>query len=154
MSKRNVQKINDIISAAAKAASRTQSSYVTVEHLLYALADDKEVSEIMREFDLDTNNLKDLLNEYLLSNRAEQDPRNPPSKTLVLERVFNRAFTQTIFAGRQSLEPRDLFVSIMSEKNTPAYSILKAFNVGREQVVDKFKEIEQGQQEVKKAEKQ
>ena len=60
MSKRNVQKINDIISAAAKAASRTQSSYVTVEHLLYALADDKEVSEIMREFDLDTNNLKDL----------------------------------------------------------------------------------------------
>ena len=154
MSKRNVQKINDIISAAAKAASRTQSSYVTVEHLLYALADDKEVSEIMREFDLDTNNLKYLLNEYLLSNRAEQDPRNPPSKTLVLERVFNRAFTQTIFAGRQSLEPRDLFVSIMSEKNTPAYSILKAFNVGREQVVDKFKEIEQGQQEVKKAEKQ
>ena len=154
MSKKQVQKINNIIEGATKAAKRTASSYVTVEHLLYALIDDEEVNAILHEFELDTNHLKDLLNEYLLTNRVEEDPRTPPSKTLVLERTFNRAFTQTIFAGRKSLEPRDLFVSIMSEKNTPAYTILKAFNISREHVIDKFKEIEQGQQEVQKAEKQ
>ena len=154
MSKKQVQKINNIIEGATKAAKRTASSYVTVEHLLYALIDDEEVNAILHEFELDTNHLKDLLNEYLLTNRVEEDPRTPPSKTLVLERTFNRAFTQTIFAGRKSLEPRDLFVSIMSEKNTPAYTILKAFNISREHVIDKFKEIEQGQQEVQKAERQ
>mgnify|MGYP001489017062 CR=1 FL=1 len=154
MSKKQVQKINNIIEGATKAAKRTASSYVTVEHLLYALIDDEEVNAILHEFELDTNHLKDLLNEYLLTNRVEEEPRTPPSKTLVLERTFNRAFTQTIFAGRKSLEPRDLFVSIMSEKNTPAYTILKAFNISREHVIDKFKEIEQGQQEVQKAEKQ
>ena len=154
MSKKQVQKINNIIEGATKAAKRTASSYVTVEHLLYALIDDEEVNAILHEFELDTNHLKDLLNEYLLTNRVEDDPRTPPSKTLVLERTFNRAFTQTIFAGRKSLEPRDLFVSIMSEKNTPAYTILNAFNISRDQVIGKFKEIEQGQQEVQKAEKQ
>ena len=154
MSKKQVQKINNIIEGATKAAKRTASSYVTVEHLLYALIDDEEVNAILHEFELDTNHLKDLLNEYLLTNRVEEEPRTPPSKTLVLERTFNRAFTQTIFAGRKSLEPRDLFVSIMSEKNTPAYTILNAFNISRDQVIGKFKEIEQGQQEVQKAEKQ
>ena len=154
MSKKNVQKINKIINNSTNAAKRTASSYVTVEHLLYALIDDDEVNTILREFEVDTNHLKDLLNEYMLTNRAEEDPRTPPSKTLVLERTFNRAFTQTIFAGRKALEPRDLFVSIMSERNTPSYTILTAFNISRDQVISKFKEIEQGQQELQKVERQ
>ena len=130
---------------SVKAATRTYSSYVTVEHLLYALLDDEEVKQIISEFDVEIDHVKDLLNEYLLEQRIEKDPRHPPAKTLVLERVFNRAFTQTIFAGRKTLEPRDLFVSIMSEKNTPAYAMLTAFGVSREQVINKFKEIEAGQ---------
>jgi len=154
VSKKNVQKINKIINNSTNAAKRTASSYVTVEHLLYALIDDDEVNTILREFEVDTNHLKDLLNEYMLTNRAEEDPRTPPSKTLVLERTFNRAFTQTIFAGRKALEPRDLFVSIMSERNTPSYTILTAFNISRDQVISKFKEIEQGQQELQKVERQ
>jgi len=154
VSNKNVKKINDIMNRSVKAATRTYSSYVTVEHLLYALLDDEEVKQIISEFDVEIDHVKDLLNEYLLEQRIEKDPRHPPAKTLVLERVFNRAFTQTIFAGRKTLEPRDLFVSIMSEKNTPAYAMLTAFSVSREQVINKFKEIEVGQQEVQKAEKE
>ena len=155
MSKReNMQRINSIITKATEVAKRTSSSYVTVEHLLYALVDDEEIDKIMGDFGVDKNHIKDLLNEYMIEYRVEPQPAQPPRKTLKLERTFNRAFTQTIFAGRQSLEPRDLFISIMSEDDTPAYSILNAFDVGKEEVVSKFKEIEAGKVEVQQKEQQ
>ncbi len=135
-------RINKIISAATQAANRTSSSYVTVEHLLYGLLDDAEIVKIVDHFHVKPDHIKDLLNEYLMMNRSESNPIMPPHKTLTLERTFNRAFTQSIFSGRKVLEPRDLFISIMSEKNTPAYGILNAFDIDKDNVVDKFKELE------------
>ena len=49
-----------------------------------------------------------------------------PRKTQGLERVFNRAVTQVIFSGRKTLLPRDILVSILSEKESYAcYYMLK-----------------------------
>ena len=59
----------------------------------------------------------------------------PPRKTQAIERVFNRAVTQVIFSGRKTLLPRDILVSIMSEKESYALYYLKKNNVTRQSLI-------------------
>ena len=47
-----------------------------------------------------------------------------PRKTASLDRVFHRAFTQVIFAGRKNIEPKDLLVSLLSEGESYAFYFL------------------------------
>ena len=58
-----------------------------------------------------------------------------PKKTQMLERVFNRAFTQALFNGRNKLDPRDLLISILTEENSPAVYLLNQNDISRDTLV-------------------
>ena len=57
-----------------------------------------------------------------------------PKKTVMLERVFHRAFTQALFNGRQHLDTRDLLISILSETTTPAAFIMNSKGISRDSI--------------------
>jgi ATP-dependent Clp protease ATP-binding subunit ClpA len=59
--------------------------------------------------------------QYLVSDNVDV-----PKKTHSLERVFNRAFTQVLFSGRQHMQVIDLYLSILTEEKSYArYFLLK-----------------------------
>ena len=109
--------------------------YVTLEHLLMVLLENDEVQDIIYDLEQDPTDISKNLEVYLDTEveKVADEKYKEPKKTVMLERVFNRAFTQALFNGRQSLDPRDLFISILSEESTAAFKILNG--ITRDNVV-------------------
>lgn len=100
--------------------------YVTLEHLLLILLENDEVQDIIYDLQKDPVEISNKLTMFLETEIDSLPDENytEPKKTITLERVFNRAFTQALFNGRQQLDPRDLFISILSEEKTPGVHLL------------------------------
>jgi ATP-dependent Clp protease ATP-binding subunit ClpA len=75
----------------------------------------------------DISALEQELIDYLDSDQSlVSDNVDVPKKTHSLERVFNRAFTQVLFSGRQHMQVIDLYLSILTEEKSYArYFLLK-----------------------------
>ena len=52
--------------------------------------------------------------------------------------MFNRAVTQVIFSGRKKLTIKDIFVSLLSEKNSHALYFLKKNNITRQAIIEQL----------------
>jgi ATP-dependent Clp protease ATP-binding subunit ClpA len=122
-----------VINDASALARQLQHKYVMLEHLLLSMVRFKPFNELMIKFGADVNGLANDLESYLHKQTPlilDTDPTNisehHPKKTNALERVFNRALTQVLFQGRDSIQLIDIFLSITVENNSnAAYFILK-----------------------------
>jgi ATP-dependent Clp protease ATP-binding subunit ClpA len=130
--------INTIIETATECAATKNHEYVTLEHLLLAMVNHPPFKVIIEQFGADSAGLiEDLesyldLQTYLISKGYDIVPK----KTHSLERVFNRAFTQVLFSGRQHMQVIDLFLSIMSEEKSHARHYLIKYGLDRKKLVD------------------
>ena len=128
--------IEIIIENASNIASSKSHEYVTLEHLLQGMLTSEKFGEFLTSYGLDvvrmTAELDDYLSkqDYLISKSMVE-----PKKTHSLERVFNRAYTQVLFSGRQSLQSIDLFLSIMSEDKSHAHYFMVKYGVDRNKIV-------------------
>ena len=130
-------RVNFAIERAVKKAKLLTHEYVTIEHLLYSMLEEDDVLHLMGRMQVDVgaivNEIEDFLksrDDIILENESE------PRKTLALDRIFNRAVTQAIFSGSKQLVCRDIFISILSEKSSTAYYILKKYGVTRSKAIE------------------
>jgi ATP-dependent Clp protease ATP-binding subunit ClpA len=134
---KNSDRIEHIVEKTYRLSKDYKHLYVQIEHLLAVILDSEEVEDIFLDFGIEAKDVSRKIYEYLESEieRSNDDDSNP-QKTVMLERVFHRAFTQALFNGRNNLDPRDLLISILSEKNTPATYMLSMYGITRETVVN------------------
>lgn len=113
-----------------------RNHYVQIEHLLAVILDTEEVEDILMDFEVEAKSVSREIYDYLEKEveAYTTDDCPEPKKTVMLERVFHRAFTQALFNGRQTLDPRDLLISMLSEQNTIAVSILNNYGITRERL--------------------
>ncbi len=131
-----MDRIEMILDRAMEVAGDRNHEYVTLEHLLFSILQEEPIQKIIAKCKID---FEPIINELLV----HIDTKMPdlvregvqPRKTQALERVFNRAVTQVIFSGRKTLMPRDLLVSIMSEKESYAGFYLKKHGLTRQALV-------------------
>ena len=130
-------KIEQIVERVYALTRDYKHEYVTLEHLLFVLLDTEEIQDIMADSEQDHRIIQGALSNYLETevDSLPDDGDIQPKKTVMLERVFNRAFTQALFNGRHNLDPRDLLISILSENNTPAVHLLANYNITRDTLV-------------------
>ena len=132
--------IEVVIKAATDQAKSLNHEYVTLEHLLRSLVAFPPFNELLNNFGVDVDGLlKDtddyLLNQnFLVSDRANVEPK----KTHALERVFNRAFTQVLFSGRQHMQIIDLYVSIAAEHSSHANYFLLKYGIDDRQALIEY----------------
>lgn len=110
-----------IVQAATNNAKAQQHEYVTLEHLALALVSYEPFTKLLSDFGIDTVGLQRDFTEYLGSQHVliSKDPEyDMPKRTHALERVFNRAFTQVLFSGREDMQVIDVFISIASESHS------------------------------------
>ena len=122
------KEIEALIARANQLAIKSKHQYVTTEHLLLVMLRDKTFRNILIEFGVQVTDMEKEVEEYILKNNIVVYNTKDFNlrKTQVLDRVFNRAFTQVLFSGRDQLNIFDIFVSIMAESNThSSYFILK-----------------------------
>lgn len=130
-------RVNFAIERAVKKAKSLTHEYVTVEHLLYSMLEEDDVLQLMGRMQIDVRAIVKEIEDFLQSrDDISVEKGTEPRKTLALDRIFNRAVTQAIFAGSKQLICRDIFISILSEKSSTAYYILKKYGATRSKAID------------------
>lgn len=140
-------RINDIIARAFNIAADNKHEYVTLEHVLYALLEDKETQSIISEIGGDVVLLQEELAAYIAelevqqvtvgtSNSTELAAPRKPRKTATLERSFNRAFTQALFSGRNHISAMDILMSVLSEKQSFANYFLALQGITKDTLIE------------------
>ena len=113
--------------------------YITLEHFLYCLVSDESFSQILVGYGTDISDLKLKLLNYIgtdLNSIVTTATGSRPKKTNSVERMLNRAFTQTLFAGRSTIEPLDCFLSILHEKKSHAAFYLRSAKIDKDKFID------------------
>ena len=140
----NEDKIEKIVNKTFMLSKDYRHHYVTIEHLLAIILDLDEVKDIVSDFSVDPSDISREVYDHLADSvdsypdATEQEPK----KTVMLERVFHRAFTQALFNGRNNLDPRDLLISILSEQQTPSAFILQKYGIDRDAVSNYLQDID------------
>jgi ATP-dependent Clp protease ATP-binding subunit ClpA len=132
----DLQKVFD---RAVNSAKQWRHEYVTLEHLLYAMLDDSKFSNILKGYGTEPEDIKNHLKTYL-DNKLEgikmTHSKFKPKKTVSVERVLNRAFTQVLFSGRSNIDLTDVFLSLLSESKSWAYYYIMESGINKEKFQD------------------
>ncbi len=147
-------RIEMIIDRAMEFAQERDHEYVTLEHLLLSILQEDPIQKIIESLNVDNSKLIIDIVEHIDTKMLDLVRNNTqPRKTQALERVFNRAVTQVIFSGRKTLLPRDILVSILSEKESHACYYMQKHGLTRANLVQFLTKdaIEKYQKEVNAA---
>ena len=129
--------IEQILSQAQRLARIKKHEYVTLEHLMLVLVRHTSFTTILEKFGVNVDNLDRDLDDYLDSQvHLLSEKSTEPRKTNALERVFNRALTQVLFAGRRNMLTIDLWLAMMSENNSHASYYMLKYGVTKKAFVD------------------
>ena len=137
----NSQPIDKILQDAVVLAQAEGHEYMTVEHVLLSLLSDKKIIEICKELNVDINNIKEDVTQYLKNNDynglvGNNGVKGNPKKTIAVERIVQRSIAQVIFSGRSSIKPLDIFVSILNEESSPATYYCELNGIDKDIIID------------------
>lgn len=127
-----------VFDKAMSDAKKLQHEYITLEHLLYAMLCEEQFEKTIVGFGADPELMKKNLENYLKTKLDEikiESTKYKPKKTQTVERVLNRAFTQVLFNGRNTIDIADVFVSILNEKRSYAYFVTQQAGITKDKFV-------------------
>ena len=112
--------IDKIIEKSVDRAKDMNHEYCTLEHVTLSLLESKKIKDLLSDLKIESTKIQEDLVGYLNDldfNGLETSNgyKGSPKKTTAIERVFQRGLAQVIFGGRETIDPVDLLVSILSE---------------------------------------
>ncbi len=139
------------IQASVREAVARRHAYLTVEHLLHALAHDDAGAEVLRNVGVDVEELIEQL-EAWLEHEVEKHPEGKDGRetvqTLAFHRVIESALGQAESAEKEEVEAGDLLAAILQEPDSQAVSLLRAQEVSR---LDVLRYISHGESKLRPA---
>jgi len=130
--------LEQIFENAVQVASVNKHEYITLEHFLLSMLNNESFVGILTSFGTDVKVFKKEVENYI-NNEYQNITANEevkPKKTVTVDRVLNRAFTQVLFSGRQIIEPVDCFISIFAEKKSHANYFIRKANIDKDTFVN------------------
>ena len=127
------------LNAAFKLARSKQHEFMTVEHLLLAMTDNKEAAEVLNACGVELDNLGQSLSEFIDSTTpllGEDDSERDTQPTLGFQRVLQRAVFHVQSSGKKEVSGANVLVAIFSEQESQAVYLLKQQNVARIDIVN------------------
>jgi ATP-dependent Clp protease ATP-binding subunit ClpA len=121
------------IQAAAREAMARRHAYLTVEHLLYALAFDSDGARVLKGCGANVSQLKNRLEAYFQKD-LEKEPGEEPvelRQTLAFHRVLEGALQHAASAEKEIVEAGDLLAAIFQEPDSHAVALLREQGVSR-----------------------
>ena len=121
-----------------KEAREKRHEFVTVEHLLMALAQNPSAATVLRACGADLDRIREELEAYI----DENTPRIPPNDTretqptLGFQRVLQRAVFHVQSSGRKEVSGANVLVALFGEQDSQALYVLGQQNVSRLDVVN------------------
>ena len=130
--------IEVVLTIAYREAVSRRHAYVTLEHLLYALAHDNDGERILAACGTDLPKLRRDLDAYL-SHSIEQQKRGDqrePEQTAAFRRVLQTAVLHVQSAQRAEVEAGDICAAILQQPKTYAAQLLAEQGVTRLDVLE------------------
>ena len=126
-----------VLHIAMREAISRRHAYLTVEHLLYALAHDQDGERILGACDVDLPALRRALDAYL-NESVEQLKRGSrePEQTLAFRRVLQAAILHVQSAQRDEAESGDILAAILQQPKSYATQLLTDQGVTRLDVLN------------------
>ena len=127
-----------VLTIAYREAVSRRHAYVTLEHLLYALAHDTDGERILAACGTDLPRLRRDLDAYL-SQSIEQQKRGDqrePEQTAAFRRVLQTAVLHVQSAQRAEVEAGDICAAILQQPKTHAAQLLAEQGVTRLDVLE------------------
>jgi ATP-dependent Clp protease ATP-binding subunit ClpA len=127
------QALEIVLTIAHREATSRRHAYLTLEHLLYALAHDPDGEAILGACGADLPKLRRELDEYLNS-EIEQVPRGrekDPAQTLAFRRALQTAVLHVQSAGRSEVRAGDVLAAALQETKSFAAKLLAGQGVTR-----------------------
>ncbi len=133
------RELEDTLSQAFQSASASRHEFLTVEHLLLALIDNRHAFEVLAacgaDFDALVNQLHNFIKETTpqLPENVEASETQP---TLGFQRVLQRAVFHVQSSGKTEVTGANVLVAIFSEQESQAVYFLKMQGIERLDVVN------------------
>ena len=133
--------MEQVLTKSIEQARNYGHEYITIEHIALVLLEEKEIKDIFKSLEIDSALIEADLLDYLSDTeynnlKHESGNTGDPKKTVAVERVFQRAFAQSIFNGRENITAVDLLVSIINETNSHASYFLSINGLDRQRLID------------------
>lgn len=126
------------LNLAFRDARNKRHEYMTVEHLLLALLDNKEAADVLRGCGAELESIRRELTEFvngttpLLAEHLEGVETQP---TLGFQRVLQRAVFHGQSSGKQEVGGGSVLAAVFSEADSHAVYVLRKHNINRLDVV-------------------
>jgi ATP-dependent Clp protease ATP-binding subunit ClpA len=127
-----------VLNVAFREAVSRRHAHLTLEHLLYAVANDPGGEEILRACGVDLERLRGELRRHL-EEHEERLPRGKelePSQTLAFKRVLQAAVLHVQSAGRDEAKVGDVLAALLQHPKSPAAQLLATQGVTRLDVLN------------------
>ena len=127
-----------VLTIAYREAVSRRHAYLTLEHLLYALAHDPEGERILQGCGADLPRLRKELNEYLDESieQLKRGHEREPEQTAAFRRVLQTAVLHVQSAQRQEVHAGDILAAILQQPKTHAARLLEGQSITRLDVLE------------------
>ena len=111
---------------AYQLATNNKHEFVTLEHLLYSLIDDKDALSVLNACGIDIKLLKKNLDEFIVTElvNLKVNFTGEPKLTNSFQRVLQRAAIHVQSNGREEVTGANMLVALFSEKESHAVYFL------------------------------
>ena len=131
--------LEESISKAYLAARERRHEYMTVEHLLLALLDNRSAVEVLQTCGAQISRLRNKLTQFIdesikLINESSIDRGTEP--TIGFQRVIHRAVFQVQSAGKSEVNGANVLAAIFCEQDSCAVEFLKQEDINRLDIIN------------------
>ena len=127
-----------VLTIAFREAVSRRHAYLTLEHLLYALAHDPEGERILKACGVDLQRLRRELNDYLEESveRLRRGQEREPEQTAAFRRVLQTAVLHVQSAQRAEVNAGDILAAMLQQPKSQAARLLESQGVTRLDVLE------------------
>ncbi len=130
--------LENTLQKAMEKAISCKHQFITLEHLLYALTEDKDALKVFEACKIDLSVLKNALNDFLQNNLNELKniEENEPKPTLGFQRVIQRSVIHVQSSGKKEANGSNVLVALYSERESHSVYFLQKQDLKRIDVVN------------------
>jgi ATP-dependent Clp protease ATP-binding subunit ClpA len=127
-----------VLTIAYREAVSRRHAYLTLEHLLFALAHDPEGERILKGCGADLAKLRRDLNQYLDESieQLRRGHEREPEQTAAFRRVLQTAVLHVQSAQKQEVQAGDIFAAILQQPKSHAAKLLEDQGISRLDILD------------------
>lgn len=132
------KELQNTLNSAFQEAIKRKHEHITLEHLLYAMLDEKTTSDVIKNCGGNVKAIKAELDKFLMENMPtiKLDGPRMPEQTPAFERVLNRAALQADSSGQTNIDGGNILVAMFQERRSHAVYLLEKHGISRLDVLN------------------